>query len=743
MAMDVLRLDEAELTYLGESGDKPGHVVGSKEAGTWRTAARSTSETTEASGSKLVFPLKVNGRVVGMVRGSRNGNELDKSDPALLEALGRMIGTALSQARELRRIRGAELRWRKGYDSTTDGIALVGADHTILRVNSAFASLFDKAPEQLHGKPCYQVMHDLEAPPSWCPLNGCDNGGVCRADVIRRRSGESWMYVRHDLISDPSGQSKGIVITIPDAGRTDRRRLIAKISHKLSRIMSLDLSIDAFLGLSLDSISALTGQEACTLGVALIDREDASARIVSVRGFGRKEIEGLVLPLSTLGNMGFNSRWPRTPQIFENLAATDSSFRQLPGMHGLRTLVVMPIVAGRHAMGALFVGSVLPQPFSAEVLEALETWARNMGIALQNIGAETLADKLLDRAIKGECFFQQMLCRADPESDVTALCTEVARAAAQAMGVDMASVMLCGEDRNLMTVIGRYSETADLDLPPLGATLKCDEFPFFQHLLLHQKRPLIWNLASLSDGPEKCLWEKAGVQSVLSVPILVGDAVVGAFNLGTCSRARTYSPLEVLMAMAVAGHLSYVLKHDQLRKRLKHIVAEFCRAMEDIDDGAIAVTAGSEVRLCNKAAAAMFELGPSEISGRSATELRKLMASHCVDPEQAQRDLERLFSSHVAVTQVFKVAGRKVNTIECIVFPLVDDNWLFGTLAIFRDAASRRPNSEYQGRLFDNLKDLVQQAVDTGHHSQQQRDSLLQAADYINSLWNRQMSSTQ
>jgi PAS domain S-box-containing protein len=67
------------------------------------------------------------------------------------------------------RIRQAAEEWRRTFDSTIDAISIHSEDYRILRVNKAFANIFNMEPRQLIGKYCYELMHCTNGPMPGCP----------------------------------------------------------------------------------------------------------------------------------------------------------------------------------------------------------------------------------------------------------------------------------------------------------------------------------------------------------------------------------------------------------------------------------------------------------------------------------------------------------------------------------------------------------------------------------------------
>ncbi|OGO32509.1 MAG: hypothetical protein A2Z29_06830 [Chloroflexi bacterium RBG_16_56_11] len=67
-------------------------------------------------------------------------------------------------------IRRAAREWRTTFDSINEMICVVNADHKVVRVNMSFAMAFNKRPEEIIGKTCYELFHGTAEPPEVCSL---------------------------------------------------------------------------------------------------------------------------------------------------------------------------------------------------------------------------------------------------------------------------------------------------------------------------------------------------------------------------------------------------------------------------------------------------------------------------------------------------------------------------------------------------------------------------------------------
>ena len=67
------------------------------------------------------------------------------------------------------KIKRAADEWSTTFDSITDLVFITDKDYKLVRVNKAFADVAKMKPEELIGKPCYEIVHGTKEPVPNCP----------------------------------------------------------------------------------------------------------------------------------------------------------------------------------------------------------------------------------------------------------------------------------------------------------------------------------------------------------------------------------------------------------------------------------------------------------------------------------------------------------------------------------------------------------------------------------------------
>jgi len=84
----------------------------------------------------------------------------------------RSIGTVqdITERRQAEeRMKQTAEEWKTTFDSITDLVSICDKDFRLIRVNKAFADVVKMKPEELIGKPCYEIVHGTNEPLPNCP----------------------------------------------------------------------------------------------------------------------------------------------------------------------------------------------------------------------------------------------------------------------------------------------------------------------------------------------------------------------------------------------------------------------------------------------------------------------------------------------------------------------------------------------------------------------------------------------
>lgn len=110
----------------------------------------------------------------------------------------------------------AKTEWEQTFDAVSDGIMTLDDKHMIRRMNRAMSEALGISPDAAVGKPCFQLVHGLSAPPDYCPhVKLIADSQEHRTEVNEKRLGGVF-DVRVAPIFEKDGRVIGAVHTARD-----------------------------------------------------------------------------------------------------------------------------------------------------------------------------------------------------------------------------------------------------------------------------------------------------------------------------------------------------------------------------------------------------------------------------------------------------------------------------------------------------------------------------------------------
>jgi PAS domain S-box-containing protein len=123
----------------------------------------------------------------------------------------------------------AKEEWELTFHTVPDLIAILDTDHHILRANRAMAAALGKMPEDLIGRPCYEVVHRQDTPPEFCPHSLLLQDWQEHSSEIQEL--DRHYFVTVTPLKDNQGRVAGSVHVARDI--TDRKRAEERLQQAL------------------------------------------------------------------------------------------------------------------------------------------------------------------------------------------------------------------------------------------------------------------------------------------------------------------------------------------------------------------------------------------------------------------------------------------------------------------------------------------------------------------------------
>lgn len=184
--------------------------------------------------SQAGVPIIAKDRMLGVMSVTTfNPHEFSDQEKSLLAAVARSIGVAIENASLFDSATRAKAEWETTFDAMTNGVSIHDRDYTILRANRSLAALLGTTPDQLIGKKCYEVFHNLEHPIAECPHRQVMASGNNVTIIVEEPSLGLTLSLSADPILGADGEVVGIIHDVRDITEQEQLREQLTQSEKL------------------------------------------------------------------------------------------------------------------------------------------------------------------------------------------------------------------------------------------------------------------------------------------------------------------------------------------------------------------------------------------------------------------------------------------------------------------------------------------------------------------------------
>jgi PAS domain S-box-containing protein len=396
-----------------------------------------------------------------------------------------------------------------------------------------------------------------------------------------------------------------------------RRNRELELLNRASRVFISSFDLDQVLAVVLEDVRDLLGVAACSAWLIdpatgeLVCRQATGPRSEIVPGWRLAPGQGIVGWVARSGEALIVSDTQTEERYFDGIA------RQI-GLE-IRSLLTVPLEAKEDVIGVLQVVHTTAGRFSIADQVLLESLAGPAAIAIENARLYELAQQEISERVRVEKEVNrrnrelELLNRViavsvsewEPNSILETACRELARA----FEVPQAVAALLNAEKTAAEVVAEY-RTSDRPAA-LNKTIPVSGSPSFQYLLTH-RAPLAVDNAQRDPrlAPVHDLLRQRGIRSVLILPLVTKDEVIGSLSLDAVE-PRHFSAEEVSLAWSVAEQAAVALAHVRLVRGHRRLIA----AVEQIAEGVLIADTEGTVLYTNPA----FE----QITGYSQAEVAR------------------------------------------------------------------------------------------------------------------------
>ncbi len=323
--------------------------------------------------------------------------------------------------------------------------------------------------------------------------------------------------------------------------------------HRISGIVSSRLTLDKMLDELVGLVVSVTSCDACL--VYLLEESAAEIVLCASQLPHAPEIGNIRMKIGE-GVTGWVAQH-RSIVALGSRAFSDprfKSFRSLPE-DSYEAFLSVPLVTSGEVIGVINVHHKKPRQHTAEEVSLLSYVAEQMGGAIIKARlyeqSQAAAKKFETLAAVGETI--------SSESYLDRILQAISEMVAKTFDSPLCSIMILDEDKQELSIQAvRCSSPEYLNRLPIRI-----EESLIGRVVRERQLLAVEDVASekLYRYPE--LARKAGLSSLLSVPLMTGRGVIGTLNIYLSER-RTFTEDEIGFAKAVAGQAALALENARL-----------------------------------------------------------------------------------------------------------------------------------------------------------------------------------
>jgi GAF domain-containing protein len=329
--------------------------------------------------------------------------------------------------------------------------------------------------------------------------------------------------------------------------------------HETAAAVSKGLDLDALLRMIAEKAAAIVGAPATSL--MLWDRTDEYLEIRAAHGLSERYCCSQRIARATVERLaGLMGSGPLEFPIGD-AALGDSRLVQ---EEGLLSVLVAPLVWNEQLIGALNTYSKQHRRFEKREKDWAEILANHASIAIGNAWLHDQQQQEVRRQVVANRAAREVGRTLDLHVVLQTLVDELATA----IGVEQCALARFDEAQQYGTVIAEYLDPGCVS--SIDEQIPLRNNPAVDHVR-RTKDPLAVRDAQ-HDPIMKPVWDimkKRRTQSIMLVPIVIGDEVIGTIGLDSVTRLRDFTEDEQRLAATIAHNAANAIHKAQIHAELE------------------------------------------------------------------------------------------------------------------------------------------------------------------------------
>ncbi|MEW5718742.1 MAG: GAF domain-containing protein [Chloroflexota bacterium] len=367
------------------------------------------------------------------------------------------------------------------------------------------------------------------------------------------------------------------------------------------------------------------------------------------------------------------------------------SYRAYLTQLGLRSLLVVPMLARDRVVGILSVGRIEPHQWEPREVNLLRTIANQVGVALDNARLYAQTQQRVQELDGLAQISAAVVANFDPQ----AIAEIVVEWTQKLYGVDVVDLSLF-RDGMLYRMAARVNHGG----APITEPITLGELT--THILERRAPLIIRNLQEEPNAPElaRQLMEPRGLQALLVVPLVTHERAIGTLAV-VHTRPRQWSTQERDLLQTIANQVGNAIENAQLFQTVLNEQRKVQAIFDSGLSGLFATDAAGNIVMFNRAAERITGWTLAEVRGRNWADL--------LSDRAAGNQVEALLEQALLHKQAMYVPeGRKMRTRDGRIIPvakaaapLLDEKEnVIGAVGAFWDLTKeQRTEIEYENFL--------------------------------------------
>lgn len=383
-------------------------------------------------------------------------------------------------------------------------------------------------------------------------------------------------------------------ILIQSAAEQSRLKGVAREKKILERLMATSAAL--LDGEDLDETLDIILQGIRSIGfdrvrLYLLSDDDREMRGIAEAGMDA-EFAGFTFKLLEDEYMQKLMDNPR-PQIFERDGGKPMPYEKELAKEGVDQWVCVPLVVEGKIIGKLSMDNKFSRrPIAEGELGPIDLFVSQAATAIQKArlrDKELAARRQAEKRARNLEVIQHVLTTLSSTLEPRLILKLVCRAAVDLIEADHSGLVIFEEPH---CEFGRV-EAEYPDIGTQGAKIQVQGVPL-EEKLITDKTPVVMReiTETAALGPVGDVFDRFDIQSILIVPVILKDQVIGSFSLDSIGRRRDFGREEIDLCRTFADHVAIAVGNARTYEAVKHYaerldvlykISDYIQASEDLD----------------------------------------------------------------------------------------------------------------------------------------------------------------